>query len=197
MPPIKRDAPNYSVPSYTSDEANARETFLALMWSLSYPGVAHALPARGEIDAIDQTASFTLIGVALLDIETTFYTPDPALASILRATGARSQTPEDAAYHFYPTLDADALDGVARASVGTMVYPDTAATLIVGAAHTGGARVTLTGPGIMASNVIAPGVPEAFWQIRARSVRYPLGWDVFFIDGSRVIGLPRSTHVSL
>lgn len=31
-------------PAYTAEEARCRETFLALMWALSYPGREHMIP---------------------------------------------------------------------------------------------------------------------------------------------------------
>lgn len=175
-------------PLYTPDEANSRETFLALMWSLSYPGIPHAL-LPGE--------PFAAIGAALLDIETTYTSTDADLSIRLSGLGARQAPPHEAAYHFYPALDDDALSAIARASVGTMLYPDTAATLIVGAAHSGGPALALTGPGIATINPVALAVPEAFWALRARVARFPLGWDVFFVDADagQVIGLPRSTAI--
>lgn len=173
-----------SVPPYTAEEARDRETFLALMWSLSYPGRPHALPAGDPL---------WLVGHALLDLETSFYTSDEALARALAHTGARATQPPTAAYHFYAQLDDAALRTISEASVGTLNYPDTSATLIIVTSFTGGAEYHLSGPGIQGSTVIAPALPREFWEQRTQS-RFPLGWDVFLVEASRVIGLPRSTH---
>ena len=73
-------------PAYTREEAENRETFLALMWALSYPGRVYDLPTH----APDEIALFSQIGHSLLDLETTYFTPNPALAPLLKHTAARA-----------------------------------------------------------------------------------------------------------
>ena len=78
---------------------------------------------------------------------------------------------------------------------GVDQYPDRAATLLLQApALEGGPAVTLRGPGIRDSAVIAPaGLPEWFWNDwRLNAAQFPLGVDVFLTCGAAVIGLPRS-----
>jgi alpha-D-ribose 1-methylphosphonate 5-triphosphate synthase subunit PhnH len=175
-------------PQYTHDEALAREIFLAMMWALSYPGRIHPLPT------VEQP--FVAIGEMLLDLETSCHTPDAKLAQALAATGARSLPPETAAYHFYPAWDDAHLASIAAASVGTMIYPDRAATLVIGCTFGEGHTMTWRGVGIHESiQVQVGGIPPAFWELRARTLRYPLGWDVYLVDGSNVIGLPRTTQI--
>jgi alpha-D-ribose 1-methylphosphonate 5-triphosphate synthase subunit PhnH len=174
-----------TVPPYTVEEAEARETFLALMWSLSYPTRPHTLPPG---DAL------LLIGRALLDLETSFYTPDAALMQVLGRTGARAVHPQAAAYHFYPRLDDAALRTIGEASIGVLSFPDEAATLIIATPLTGGSVCWLRGPGILGRAALSAQLPPAFWQQRAQT-RFPLGWDVFLVEGSRVVGLPRSAQV--
>jgi len=174
-----------TVPPYTAEEAQARETFLALMWSLSYPTRPHTLPSG---DAL------LLIGHALLDLETSFYTPDLVLMQALRRTGARAVHPQAAAYHFYPQLDDAALRTISEANVGVLSFPDEAATLIIAAPLTGGPVCHLRGPGILGRAALSAQLPPAFWQRRSKA-RFPLGWDVFLVDGSQVVGLPRSAQV--
>jgi alpha-D-ribose 1-methylphosphonate 5-triphosphate synthase subunit PhnH len=176
-------------PLYTPAEALARETFLALMWSLSYPGRVHNLPA--------QVPPFAAISETLLDLETSFFTNEPSLRETLARHGARALDAASAAYHFYPVLtDADR-DALQQASIGTLLYPDRAATLIIGCWLEQGETCTVTGPGIDGSiSMRIGGIPSAFWTIREQRRRYPLGWDVLFVQGSRVIGLPRSTTIT-
>jgi alpha-D-ribose 1-methylphosphonate 5-triphosphate synthase subunit PhnH len=176
-------------PPYTTSEAQSRETFLALMWALSYPGRTQMLPNQGE--------PFTLIGETLLDLETSFFTSDAQLKVRLAQTGARLLAPERAAYHFYPTLNDAALATIASASIGTLSYPDQAATLIIGARFENGTALNLTGPGINGSiSIQIDGIPASFWTLRGRAA-FPLGWDAFFVDRLAVLGLPRSTKVTL
>jgi alpha-D-ribose 1-methylphosphonate 5-triphosphate synthase subunit PhnH len=177
----------HTFPPYTPDEQRDRETFLALMWSFSYPGAAHTLPDDGD--------PFALIAHALLDLETSAFSPDPALAALLSSTGARALPPETAAYHFYPAWDDAALDALARASIGTLSYPDSAATIIAPGHFGSGTAFTLTGAGIDGARTLhLDGVPDALWTLRARA-RFPLGWDVILIDGRSTIGIPRSTCI--
>jgi alpha-D-ribose 1-methylphosphonate 5-triphosphate synthase subunit PhnH len=177
-------------PPYTRDEARSRETYLALMWALSYPGRARALPTVTKAD------SFAAIADTLLDLETSYFTPDGSLAEYLARGGARALPPERAAYHFYPNVTEAELPYIERASAGTLEAPDTAATLIVGGSLDAGRAMTWTGPGINGKlDVGIGGLAEGLWALRARRVAYPLGWDVFFIDGQRVLGLPRSVRV--
>lgn len=179
------------IPTYSAEESRDREAFLALMWALSYPGrirIMESVP--------DTHAAFRRVGTALLDLETSFFTPDAVLADELARSGARALPPAQAAYHFYPTLDASALESIAHANAGTQLRPDEAATLVIGCALASGGVFQWSGPGIQGvQEVRLGGIQARFWLLRGRALRYPLGWDVFFIDHGQVIGLPRTTRV--
>ncbi|MDX2163187.1 MAG: phosphonate C-P lyase system protein PhnH [bacterium] len=175
-------------PPYTPAEARARETFLALMWSFSYPGRVYSLPdGKTAVESIAET---------LLDLETSFYTPDSALEPALSRHSARSLPPQTAAYHFYPHLRTADMETVESASIGTLLYPDRAATLFIGCTLDAGETLTLSGPGVNGSlSVHVSGLPDEFWALREKRRRYPLGWDMYLIDDLRVIGLPRSVQI--
>lgn len=182
-----------SHPAYTQSEAQTRETFLAMMWSLSYPGRIYTIPTSTE-DA------FHIIADTLLDIETSFYTPDESFVAHLSRNGARPLTPDRAAYHFYATLTESQLDTVKDASIGTLMYPDQSATLIIGATIGTGQTLHLSGPGIppdVPGNIQVGGLPAAFWNLRERAIRYPRGWDVYLVDGKSIVGLPRTTVITI
>jgi alpha-D-ribose 1-methylphosphonate 5-triphosphate synthase subunit PhnH len=174
-------------PLYSQSEALTHDTFHALMMSLAFPGRPHQIPEHDVFYAIGET---------LLDIETTFFTPDAALSAVFTRLGSRAVDVHTAAYIFIPTLTDAHLSDLALASTGTMLYPDQSATLIVGATFASGESFSLTGPGIKPDepqSIQIGGVPAAFWELRARVCHYPLGWDVFLVDGRQVIGLPRTT----
>lgn len=177
-----------TVPLYTAAEAQSRETFLALMWALSYPGRVHQLPTGAD--------AFALIAETLLDLETSYYTLNESLQSLLVGTGAHARQVAEAAYHFYQQVkDSDMLT-IRQASVGTMLYPDTSATLIIGCTLNTGAEFVLTGPGVNGQQAVQiGGIPDAFWDLRETACKYPLGWDIYFVDGHQVVGLPRSTRM--
>ncbi|MBI1282690.1 MAG: phosphonate C-P lyase system protein PhnH [Anaerolineaceae bacterium] len=175
-------------PPYTAAEAQSRETFLALMWALSYPGRVHQLPVGAN--------AFALIAETLLDLETSYFSPDESLQSILASTGAHARPPAEAAYHFYEQISDVSLSDIRQASVGTMLYPDTAATLIIASTLNSGREFDLSGPGVNGQQAIqVGGLPDALWQLRDTACKYPLGWDVFLVDGHQVLGLPRSTRL--
>lgn len=179
-----------TTPPYTLAEAQSRETFLALMWGLSYPGKLYQLPDTGS--------NFALIAGTLLDLETSYYTLADSLKPLLAQTGAQALAVEQAAYHFYPAVGERELTAVQQASVGTMLYPDEAATLIIGCTLGSGTSLTLRGPGIHNSRMLlVSDLPEAFWQLRQTACRFPLGWDVYLVDGQAIVGLPRSVQVEL
>ena len=180
-------------------EALTRDAYLALMWSLSYPGRAHQLPLplreRAGVREETRHIDFLVIARTLLDLETSFFCIDDMLSAQLAETDARQKPIEDAAYIFLPTLDAQTSPLIERASLGTFAYPDKGATIITRATFDAGAVTTWSGPGIPSPRRVMLDVPHAFWQLRANRIHYPLGFDVFFVDHDRVIGLPRTTEV--
>lgn len=179
----------WTPPSYTASEARARETFLAMMHALSRPGTITALPAA-------EGSALAAIGEALLDLETSFHTPDAALGERLARTGASARPASQADYLFFPTLDAQALEALRTVRIGSALRPDESATIIAGCAFAAGARFRWTGPGIPDERQVwLGGVHNGLWPMRA-TARYPLGWDIFFVEGARVMGLPRTTQIS-
>lgn len=181
-------------PTLSEAEARNRQTFLALMWSLSHPGRIH------EFDASQKHLPDNLaaIGDCLLDLETTFFTPDPLLARRLEQTTARPAPAEEAAYHFYPQVRGQDLDAIKRAPVGDMLYPDRAATLILGCSLAQGMELMLSGPGIKTQKSIRVHyLPTDLWALRKQTLRYPIGWDMFLVDKNRVMGIPRTTLIEV
>jgi alpha-D-ribose 1-methylphosphonate 5-triphosphate synthase subunit PhnH len=179
-----------TTPAFTANEAHTRQTFLALMWSMSHPGRIHTLPTPN-----DTLAAFKSIGDTLLDLEVSYYTPDDALNQHLQRTTSRFVQPAHAEYLFFPSVEESRIADIAQAKIGTMLYPDEAATLILGCTFDG-TQIALTGPGIKDSAQIAVGgLPVAVWDWREKTRRFPLGWDIILVAGNQVIGLPRSTAI--
>ena len=155
---------------------------------LAPPHTNHAAATSGG-----STSALLPLALALVDLEVATFTDDPALAAALARTGARAAGMAAADYLF---LTADPLPAARAARLGDALHPETAATLILPAPLGGGAPLRLTGPGIDGHRRIAPAVPPELWAIRARAA-YPLGFDLFIVEGDRVIGLPRSTAVEV
>lgn len=179
------------MPTMHAAEVREHATFQALMWALSYPGQPQRLPTAG-LDA------FVAVADALVDLETSYFTPHAPLATALARTGGRALGPREAAYQFYPQPSIAALDLLAAAPVGTHRDPDHAATLVLGCTLGSGTSLHLSGPGIATPHSLSIGaIPSDFWALRNAAIAYPLGWDLFMIADDHVIGLPRTTIVEV
>lgn len=172
-----------STPDQSDAERRDHAVFEALMWALAEPGRPHRLPEPG----------FTAMPAALLDLETSAFCSDPDLAETIARTGAIAASADQADYLFLPTVDAAALDHLRAARAGDFLYPNRAAMIFAGTRFGTGTQRALSGPGISGGCEVSLALPEAFWELRHAACRYPAGWDVVFLDGASVIGLPRST----
>lgn len=178
----------------TPEETRCRETFHVLMNALAHPGQSKRLPIADE----NTLEALQVIGQTLLDLETSFYTPDPNLRETLSMTRARFLDCDQAAYQFYVQDGQDLRVALHQAPVGTMLYPDQSATLFVGCHFINEMPLTLAGPGIHGERQF-PGcdLPASFWRTRAELIQYPLGWDLYLVYGSQLVGIPRTTQVNL
>jgi len=180
-------------PVQSPQEARAHHTFTALMNALSRPGHIRAFLGANPFEGVSE---------ALLDLETTFFTPDKALEGFCRTLGARFAPPEGADYLLFPALEEGQLHLLEHALIGTLLYPDQSATLVLGARFAGDFRLKLSGPGIQFEEHIAlNGVPRAFWTLRNQKGSFPLGWDVILLESgelsARAMGIPRSTRLEV
>jgi len=173
----------------TADDSRTNATFDELMWALSRPGLVRTLPFAG----------FETLAESLLDRECTFFAAnDAALDQRLADTGAR-RAPLDKAEYVFASLDSEAeVKALSALRIGSLPYPDEAATLFAPATIGAGQALRLTGPGIRDSLVIEiGGIDPSFWAMREKAIRYPLGWDLYLVDADRLVGLPRSTKIEV
>lgn len=179
----------------STGEVRTREAFLALMWALSYPGRPQLLPLVMK----DLRTACGVIADALLDSETTYFSADVESAEAAAHTGARLRAAPEADYAFLCVTSEAWLQSFAELSPGELEYPDRGATAIVlFPAGRPTQRARLTGPGIDGSvEVDIPEVPMEFWDLRRSHIRYPLGVDVFLVCAGAVVGLPRTTEVTV
>lgn len=176
-------------PVQTPLEARTQASFRAMTQALAYPGQLFPLPESPQ--------PLFLLGEVLADQETRCYTPDTDLMRLLRDTGARLAAPAEADYLFFPRVEEANQAQIALARRGELLYPDRAATLVLGVSASGPAR-RWSGPGIKGEQLVRlGGLPEEFWRLRQQALHYPLGWDVFFVLGNQVLGLPRTTSVEV
>jgi len=175
---------HHPAPSDFEERTNA--TYEALMWALSRPGKPRTLPDSGQSGII----------ATLIDRECAVYADDEALAQIAAQTGAHLVAPEAADHLFLSSAPDPSLLSTIRQ--GSDMYPEDGATLIITASLASGSRLRLTGPGVDGHvDVSVGGVPPALWHLRKQIMRYPMGFEVFLIDGDQVIGLPRTTEIEV
>lgn len=175
-----------STPLPSPEETLANSAFDALLWALSRPGIVRHLPAPGEAPVIE----------TLIDRECSVYCADPLLMPQILRTGAQIAELDQADHVFFGTLNsADQLTGL---MIGSDLYPDDGATVVIRVRLNDGPALRLTGPGVDgAVQAQVAGLPDGFWQARQRMTRYPMGFDLFLLDGDRVLGVPRSTKVEV
>lgn len=173
-------------PTPSEFESRTNATYSALMWALSRPGVICDLPEHGQAQII----------AALIDRESAVHCTDAALSRVIARTGAEI-VEMDAADHVFAESLPEA-GWLGRLCCGSDLYPEDGATLVLTADLSGGVPVRLTGPGVDGAVVVTVGgIPDGFWSERTRIMRYPMGFELFLIDGHRVLGVPRSTQVEV
>ncbi|MEL7150784.1 MAG: phosphonate C-P lyase system protein PhnH [Pseudomonadota bacterium] len=167
-------------------ETRTNTTFDALMWALSRPGLVRQLPVAGTAGIVE----------ALIDRECRVYAQSDTLRVQVMRAGAELVALEEADHVFVDALsDLTLLNQV---SLGSDLYPETGATLIAPARFGDGPLLRLTGPGVDGETPVRiEGVPPSFWEKRRDVMRYPMGFELFLIDGDQVLGLPRSTVVEV
>jgi alpha-D-ribose 1-methylphosphonate 5-triphosphate synthase subunit PhnH len=166
-------------------------------------------PVRLETPPGLNTAS-ALVAFALMDADSTFdvvnmpHGEGPYLSS---NTNARRTEVEDA--HFIFARANEAPDFLDAADCGSLLYPDTSATLILQVGHAAATplpdawRLTLEGPGIHGrTDLYVQGVnTDLLLALQARNAEFPLGLDAIltFVDSMGApcaAALPRTTRVA-
>lgn len=175
-----------AAPQPTPDDLRDTAAFEALMWAMARPGTVQTLP-EGMAD----------LALALLDRETRAYCDSPDLGRRVAATGA-AVVSADTADHAFCTGPGGAMAALAVLPAGSALYPDDGATLVMAATIGAGALLRLTGPGIDGRAELRLGdLPEGLFDLRSARCSYPAGIDIVFVDGRRIVGLPRSTAVEV
>ncbi len=181
LSPLKAPLPNAA-------EVLANRTYDALMWALARPGTIKTLPST----------DFAAIAETLVDRECRVFADEPALAAAIAALGAEIVSAAEADHAFLALDTSAGLAALSEVPTGSHLYPDDGATVFASATIGSGRRLRLSGPGIETVWEIAlGGLPDEVWSIRASRCLYPTGFELFLIDGNKVIGIPRSTTIEV
>ncbi len=181
---------------------DSQSAFRRTMKALSRPGRVRTLGEGLSAETPLAPAAAAII-LALCDFETPLYlspsiAATPGVAEFLRfhTDAPVVREPAHAAFALIE-LRVDALDLSAFAQ-GTAEYPDRSTTVIALCDSVeAGASLSLAGPGIAGTSEIcvAP-LPEGFTaQWAANRAAFPLGVDILFAAGDRVVALPRSIRL--
>lgn len=189
------------LPGFANPGMDAQQVFRATLSALAEPGlpvdVTVGLPVMGMPSAA------LAVALALLDIDT----PVWLSSSIDESTGAYLRFHSGVRFVSDPGLAAFAL--VASASelprlgvfnMGTAMTPETSATVIVGVDDfANGTVATLEGPGLAVPRRLAPaGFDTDRWkELVINHQRFPAGVDLLLCSDRQVVGLPRSTRITI
>jgi alpha-D-ribose 1-methylphosphonate 5-triphosphate synthase subunit PhnH len=189
-------------PGFRDPVSDPQKIFRSVLDATASPGTVvstgAAVPERGGLPPA--AAAFLL---ALADQETPIRLPGrlrggEAARWLAFHTGASLTEEDDTA--IFAVIDADESVTPADFNPGEDRYPDRSATvLVLCPSLEGGDSVRLTGPGIEKSARIAPaGLRPGFWsEAAANAARFPLGVDLIFVAGDRLVAVPRSTALSV
>lgn len=182
----------------------AQTTFRALMEALANPGQVQALSAQLEAPA-GLASELAAVALTLCDHDTRVWL-DPDLMESetvlawLRFHTTSPLTTDPARAQFALVSSSDALPPLDQFARGTDEYPDRSTTIALTVPSlTGGTDLTLRGPGINDHAHISPqGLPQDFLAHWADNrAPFPRGVDLLLVSSGHVLGLPRTTRISM
>ncbi|EAW34167.1 phosphonate C-P lyase system protein PhnH [Lyngbya sp. PCC 8106] len=189
------------LPGFQDDVHDAQITFRTLLNALSYPGTSQEIciqltPPPGL------TLACAAACLSLLDLDTTIWLSsefEPDVKAWLKFhTGCHFTThPQAANFAIIQNLS-DRLS-LGNFNWGTAEKPELSTTLLIQIESLATCEpIRLNGPGISEEQVIKLPLDSSFreeWKKNHQS--YPLGIDVFLFGENTIIGLPRTTNLSL
>jgi alpha-D-ribose 1-methylphosphonate 5-triphosphate synthase subunit PhnH len=178
---------------------DSQRNFRELLQAMARPAAPRIVPVPAAAPAPILPATMAVL-LTLCDADTALWLqqPNDEVALHLRFHAGVRLVQEPADADFALITEPSSMPPLTRFAHGDLRYPDRSATLIVqvdGFSENDGRR--FTGPGIRDVEQLAiEGLPAAFWQQRAAMrAQLPLGVDLIFISGERMVALPRTTRV--
>jgi alpha-D-ribose 1-methylphosphonate 5-triphosphate synthase subunit PhnH len=188
------------MPAWEYSVHASQATFRCVLNALAEPGTVHVMPVEVAGPA-PLGHALTALSLTLFDFETPVWLDaearNAAISSYLRfhCGCPLVDAPADAAFAL--SVEAANID-ISRFAQGSMEYPDRSTTLLIQVpSFESGPQRTISGPGIPATRSLrVAGLPPDFdVQWRANTAAFPLGVDIVFCCGSKIIGLPRTAQV--
>lgn len=183
---------------------DAQRGFRALMDALADPGTKRPLDL-GLIPPAPLTQELAAVALTICDHESPLWldsrlSDSTAVRDWLKFHAGAPLVDDPALAHFALVTDAGNLPALNSFALGTDQYPDRATTIVMALpALEGGPRLVLRGPGIKDRRTISPfGLPGDFVaQWLENREQFPRGVDLLLVADGTVIGLPRTTRISL
>jgi len=187
-------------PAFADPVLDAQRSFRAALKALAGPGVIHPLQAAQQPPALQGLAAAShALCLALLDIDTPLWLAPAFDTPVIRANltfHCGCPIVSERQHARFALLDHSQLHDLHGFDLGNDRYPDQSCTLLIQLPSlSGGPLLSWRGPGIQTENRVALPVSDSFWQERETHNDFPRGLDVFFLAGSDLLGLPRSTRV--
>ncbi|MBO1113390.1 phosphonate C-P lyase system protein PhnH [Bordetella petrii] len=186
-------------PGFGDAVTQSQQTFRAALQALAHPGSIQEIAAGCGVPP-GLSPAMTAMLLALADVDAPVWLPagvPEAVRQFLRFHCGCPLVDEPSQARFAAVPAGHAAPELGRCHPGDPAYPDTSTTLLLEVESLQGvAAVTLAGPGIATRRELrAAGLPAGFWaQWRANRQIFPLGVDVFLIQGHRLCGLPRTVQ---
>jgi alpha-D-ribose 1-methylphosphonate 5-triphosphate synthase subunit PhnH len=183
---------------------DAQAVFRSVLDALSRPGRLQTLQASDGLQApAPLSRGLTALLLTLLDTETSLHLAGPLASEAAWMycrfhTGVQREAEAQADFVAMRAVEAT-LDGLC---LGSDEMPQRGATLIVDTGSLAldrGTSLRLAGPGIEhAQRIGLCGLPMGFWQQRiAMQPLFPRGLDLLLVCGTQLIGVPRSTLITI
>jgi alpha-D-ribose 1-methylphosphonate 5-triphosphate synthase subunit PhnH len=179
-----------------------QRAFKAVMDALSRPGIIQHLPGEATAPSA-MPQGLGEIALTLCDhdspiwLDSNLASENAVLEWLKFHTGAPIVADRNEADFAFVTT---ALPPLASFALGTDEYPDRSTTIVLAVPSlTAGPALTLRGPGIKETAIISPaGLPGDFLgQWAENRAQFPRGVDLLLVAPVGVIGLPRTTRISL
>ena len=187
---------------FTDPVLQSQTVFRAVMDALANPSTIQKVSTAVSIPQ-PLTAELASVALTLCDHDTSIWLDQKLAgqASVLEYLGFHAgatvvEQPGRANFAF--ATAADQLPAFEQFNLGTQEYPDRSTTIVLAvAALTGGAELSVRGPGIKGHGHISPvGLPGDFLaQWAANRELFPRGIDLLLVAPGQVMGLPRSARI--
>lgn len=189
------------IKNFENPVQSSQVVFRKVLSALSEPGIWQTLPKCETLPEFEPSTMSVLL--TLLDADTTLWLVDSKRSEAVKTNlifhcGCQLTEDKNAAqFAIYDLADFLADDQLAF-SMGNDRYPDLSATIIVQIPESSESlNVVWSGPGIENARECQLPLPKEFWEKRDALIEFPRGIDFIFTQGDRVLGLPRSTRITI